>query len=81
MSLKLFAMQYKFQTAVAIALAAIVNRLPRSLIPKHDRSAAIFAFGNDAFEIAILQRMVLDMHGQPLHGWIERGTFRNSRAL
>src|ERR1700676_983366 len=42
-------------------------------VPYDDLASAIVALGNDAFEIAVLDRMVLDHHGEPLvcgiEGW------------
>ena len=46
---------------------------PRALIPEHDDAGAVP--GRDhALERAVLNRMILDVHGQPLRLRIERGS-------
>lgn len=61
--------------------ALLSLRLPIAAIPQHDRAAAILAFRNRAFEVAIIERMILDLDGQALVVRIERWTFGDSPAL
>ena len=48
------------------------ERLPRALVPEHDDPRAV-ALGDDAFERAVLDRVILDVHRQTLVGGIDRG--------
>ena len=73
----LLAIQGEFQIALLEAALADRLRLPDAAIPQHDGAAAILAFGNGAFEIAIVQRVILDLDRQPLVGGIERWTARH----
>ena len=47
-------------------------RVPVAAVPELHGAAAVFSGRYRAFEIAIVERMVLDLDGQPLIGWIER---------
>ena len=51
-------------------LAAL--RLPVAPIPEHDRAATILALRDRAFEITIVERVVLDLDREPLVARIER---------
>ena len=57
------------------------QRLPRTQIPHHDRSRAVIALGNGSFEIEIRNRMILDLHRQPLISRIKRRPLRNGPRL
>ena len=46
--------------------------LPIAAVPQHDRSAAILTLGDRPLEVAIIERMVLDLDRQPLVRRIER---------
>ena len=48
------------------ALARIADRLPRAAIPHDDRPAAILAGRDRALEVAIVDRVILGLHGEPL---------------
>ena len=39
-------------------------RVPGALVPDHDGAAAVLAFGDDAFEAAVLHGVVFDLHGE-----------------
>ena len=58
-----------FQSFVGIALGD-----PIAAVPQLDRAAAILTFGDRPLEVAIIQRVVLDLDRQPLVVRIERGT-------
>src|SRR5204863_167771 len=45
-------------------------------IPQHDDAGAV-AFGDDALEAAVLDRVIFDVHRQPLGLRIERGSLRH----
>ena len=55
----------------------IFGGLPGSLIPQHDRAAAVLALGDGPFEGAIGKRMILRPHRQPFIGGTQAGTFRD----
>ena len=53
----------------------VVRRIGHAVnpaVPHDDLAGTVVAFGDDAFEIAVLDRMVLDHHGEPLVGGIKR---------
>src|ERR1700753_4166618 len=56
-------------------------RLPRALVPYHHRSASILALRNDAFEAAILDRMIFHLDREPLIRSNVAWPFRNRPAL
>ena len=70
-SVQLVAVQDEFQVALLEAALGIIG-FPSAAIPQHDGAAAVFAFRNGAFEIAVIQRMVLDLDREPLVVRIER---------
>ena len=51
-------------------------RRPRAAVPEHHDAGAV-ALRNDAFELAVVQRMILDVHRQPLRLRVERRPFRH----
>ena len=67
--------QRETQFALAHPLFGIIQRMPRAAIPQFDCAAAVLAFRNGAFEVGIVQRMVLDMRSHPFVGGIERRPF------
>ncbi|MNY34332.1 hypothetical protein D3C86_1686650 [compost metagenome] len=46
---------------------------PVASVPEHNRAAAVLVFGNRALEIAVVEGVVLDLHGQPAVFRIKRG--------
>src|ERR1700761_3780148 len=80
-ALQPFAMQNERQAAFAVVATRVTYRLPSPLIPQHDGTAAILALGNGAFETAVIERMILDMHGEPFVGGIETGATRDGPAF
>src|SRR4051794_33449209 len=58
-----------------------VFRRPEAAVPEHYGSATVLALRDGAFEVPIVERMVLDLHGQPAVARIERGTFGNGPGL
>src|SRR5262245_33332021 len=50
-------------------------RHPEPAVPEHDGAAAVFAFGDRSFKVAIIQGMVFHLHGQSLVAGIARGSF------
>ena len=52
-------------------------RRPRAAVPDHHRAAAVLALRDDALELGVLDRVVLDLHREPLDRRIERRTLRH----
>ena len=50
---------------------------PRAAVPDHHGAAAVLALRNDALELVVLDRVVLDLHRQALDGRVERGPLRD----
>src|SRR5258708_37153932 len=79
---QLLAVEGEFERSLAVGgNGVVVRRLPGAVIPQEDGAAAILALGDDAFEPAIVERMVLDMHGQALLAGVEARSLGNRPAL
>lgn len=72
-----FAFQGELEVTLGEGLlgALISFRFPIAPIPEHDRPTAILTFRNGAFEVAIVERMILDLNCQPLVVRVERRAF------
>ena len=74
-ALELVTLQREFQIArlqcVLGAFHALGN--PEAAVPQHDGAAAVLTLRNRAFEVAVVERMILHFHGQALVGRIQRG--------
>src|SRR5262249_9731593 len=57
------------------------DRFPRPTIPHHHRAAAVLSFRDDSLEAAIRDRVVFDVHRQPLDRRIETRPLRHGPAL
>ena len=64
-------------------LARVLARVgdPPALVPQHHRPAAIFALGNGALKRAIVERMVLGPHRQPVLAGVQARPLGNRPAL
>ena len=71
-AVQLVAVQGEFQVALLEAALGIIG-FPGAAIPQHDGAAAILVVRNGAFEIAVIERVILDLDRQPLVMRIERG--------
>ena len=69
--MQLLAVEMEFESAIAITRARIVDRNPIATIPYDHFACAVLFFRNVAFEVGVLERMVLDVHGQSLFARIE----------
>jgi hypothetical protein len=49
-----------------------LHRLPGADVPHHDVAAAVLARGDHALEVEVLDRVVLDVHGEPPCRGVER---------
>ena len=76
---QLFPEQHEFQFAFRQRLwnAARVFWRIDSLVPHHHRSAAIFAFRNNSFEVCIVNRVIFDLHCQTFDAGIQWRAFRH----
>ena len=75
------AFQREFQVAAFQPVMRIAFGNPVPTVPQLHRATAILTLGNSALEIAILERMVLDLDRQALVVRIERGTSRHRPGL
>jgi hypothetical protein len=81
-AVQFLAFEGEFERPLAVRrLGVRIKRDPGSAIPQHDGSAAIFALGNDPFELAIIERVVFDMDGEPLLPRVEARSLRHRPAL
>ncbi len=74
---KLFAVELKLKIAFRELVfdAERPFRRIRALIPYDHFAAAVFAFGDGAFEISIFERMIFDLHRESLVAGIQRRPF------
>ena len=80
-ALQPLAFQREFQVAAFQPVMRIAFGNPVAAVPELHRAAAILALGNGAFEIAVVERMVLDLDRKALVVRIERGTARHGPGL
>ena len=57
------------------------RRNPAALVPQHDRSSAIFSFGDGPFEIAIIERMIFGPHREALVCGVDAWPLGNGPAF
>ena len=55
--------------------------LPIAAVPQLNRAPAVFAFGDCAFKITVIERVILNFHRQPLVVWIKRWASRYGPRL
>ena len=72
-AVQLVTVQREFQVALPKPLLGFVG-FPIAAVPELHGAAAILALRNGAFEIAVIERMILHFDRQPLVMRIERGT-------
>ncbi len=77
---ELRAVELELQLPLLEGKARLEHGGPRSAVPEHDRSRAVFAVRDDAFEGAVVDRVVLDAHGEPLVPRVEGRTLRHRPA-
>src|SRR5438067_179213 len=74
-AVELFAVERELELALLVVARGVLDaarlRRPRPAIPHDDAARAVIALGDIAFERAVIDRMILDMHREPLHRWIE----------
>src|SRR5205085_24027 len=80
-SAQTFSSQLESQMAVAQPGVRIANRRPRAPIPDVDVARAVFARRNVAFEVGVVDRMILDLDGEPPIAHALAGTLGNRPAF
>ena len=70
-AVQLLAVEHEIQMAFGIAFVRVALRYPAPAIPDHDGATAIFALRDGALEGIVFDRMIFDVHGQPLVTGIE----------
>ncbi len=65
-AVQLLAVKSELQMTLGIPFVRIADGLPRAAVPDHDGAAAIFALRDGALEAVVVDRMILDMDGEPL---------------
>ncbi len=64
--LELATLQLELEVALGELLVWIAFRRPAAAVPDDDAAGTVFAFGNAALELGVVERVVLDMHGEAL---------------
>ena len=69
-----FAVELEFQISVSehVLRGTVPHRLPSSPVPELHGARAVLTGSDGALEVAIFQRVILDLNGEPLIGWIQR---------
>ncbi|MNH07305.1 hypothetical protein D3C79_666960 [compost metagenome] len=78
---ELFALQAETQLALGIGLARIAFGFPDAAIPDDHIACTVMAFGDMAFEVGVVQRVVLHVHGQAAHLGVQRRPFGDGPAF
>ena len=84
LALHLCAVEFELEFAVAQCRGHILKAglgMPGSLVPDHDRAAAVLALGDDALKAAVLDWVVFDLHGEAAVFGVEAGAFGDRPAL
>src|SRR5450631_4418294 len=55
--------------------------MPITAVPQLHRATAVLSWGNGSLEVAVIERMIFDFHGQPLIGGIVGRTACDSPGL
>ncbi len=80
-AMQALAFEDELEVALLQSLVRVALRQPVAAVPELHRAAAILAFGNGALEVAVVERMVLDLDRQPLDRRIERRTLGHRPRL
>ncbi len=80
-AVQFLAVEIEIQMAFGETFVRIADRRPMAAIPEDDIAAAIFALRNRAFEVAIVERMIFDMDGEPLFARHEARAARDGPAF
>src|SRR5205814_3544308 len=80
-AVQLLALERERESAFLHAGARVVDRLPGPVVPHDDAAPAVLAFRNHAFEVRVLDGMVLGLHREALLARIEARALRHRPAL
>ncbi len=74
---ELFAVQAELEiAALDLGLAGCVaEQIEGAAVPEHHAAAAVLAFGDVAFEISVVERMIFDVDGEGFGERLKRGAF------
>jgi hypothetical protein len=72
--------EQELELALAQPLARVADRLPCPAVPEQHGAAAVLALGDHALEAAILDGMVLGLHGEALVRRVEARPLRHRPA-
>src|SRR4030095_7480798 len=75
------AVQGELERALPAARARVAVRPPPAAGPEHDAPGPVVPFRDHALEPAVLDRMILDVHRQPLLAWHRLRLLGNGPAL
>src|SRR5690606_14342526 len=80
-SAQLLPVDLEIEMPLAISLLRVSDRRPSTSIPEDDGPAAVLSLRDRSFEVAIFERMILDMNGESLLAGHEARPLRDSPAL
>ncbi len=69
-------LKWRSPSSIASVADVALGERPRSPVPHDHVAAAVLAAGDDALEVEVVERMILDLHGHALHVGIERRPLR-----
>src|SRR5262249_43132402 len=78
---QLVPVERELELAAPVPLVRIADGMPSAAIPQHDLACPVLARWDRPLAGAVLERRVLDVHGETLLRGIEAGTLRNRPAL
>ncbi len=78
---QLLAVERELQLAAPQRLGGVAFGFPSAAVPQQHRAAAVLPLGDDAFEVAVVDGVVLDLDGEPLVGGVERRPLGHRPAL
>jgi hypothetical protein len=67
---KLVALELEEELPLLQARLPVLDRHPFAAVPDDDPAGAVVAFGDHALEVAVVERVILDAHGEPLVGLV-----------
>ena len=77
---ELLAVELELQLALLEREARLDHGRPRPAVPEHDRPRPVLALRDDPLEGAVLDRVVLDVHREPLVARVEGRALRHGPA-
>ena len=74
---QLLAVQYELELALPIAGFGIADRFPMPAVPQEHGAGAVLLGRNDALEVTVFERVILDVHREPLVRRVEARSLRD----